>query len=190
MRTCKAGGPEAKVMICSIPLQLVLPNDLSALLCFHLSVWFVLPFLLASPFSLCSFLSSVSPSPLCAGACQAHRTDRDAFLCTQVAHPEMLFFFPSFGDECTSASSSDASSLSELTDNPRQCVDAHTREGACVYWEGRYLYLLLWESVIWKVCDGEMSAAAPPRSSLNPLSCVVRSCHISSIVSSNKKKPS
>lgn len=38
MRTCKAGGPEAKVMICSIPLQLVLPNDLSALLCFHLSV--------------------------------------------------------------------------------------------------------------------------------------------------------
>lgn len=76
--------------------------------------------------SLCWGLSS--------SASQEGQTRFSMLLSTQVEPTLKCFFFypsrfPSFGDECTS---SDASSLSELTDNPCQCVDAHTRDGVCV----------------------------------------------------------
>lgn len=204
MRTCKAGGPEAKVMICTIPLQLVFPNDLSALLCFHLLVWFVplSPFFLASPFPfvLSSPLSRLLFSVLGLVKLSLTRRTDTLFYAAQHtgrAHPEMFFFIlPAFHPLVTSAllptpPHSQSSQIIPVN------VWMLTPGTVCVcVLGGRYLYLVVCESVIKKVrgavvfvCDGEMSAAAPPRSSLNPLSCVVRSCHISSIVSSNKKNP-
>lgn len=111
MRTCKAGGPEAKVMICTIPLQLVFPNDLSALLCFHLLVWFVplSPFFLASPFPfvLSSPLSRLLFSVLGLVKLSLTRRTDTLFYAAQHtgrAHPEMFFFIlPAFHPLVTSA---------------------------------------------------------------------------------------
>lgn len=96
------------------------------------------------------------------------------------------------------------SQCSELccTDNPPVgafvCACAHSRD--FVHSEG-CAFVCRCVCVFKKVCEagrlcgssvgvcmtGRVSAAAQPQSSLNPLSCVVHSCHISPIVSTDKE---
>lgn len=92
------------------------------------------------------------------------------------------------------------SECSELccTDNPPVSVFV------CVYWKGVPLFVGVCVCVFEKACAAECcaasrvsvgvcvvkergSAAPQPPSSLNPLSCVVHSCHIRPIVSTDKE---
>lgn len=80
----------------------------------------------------------------------------------------------------------------------RLCVRVRTVVTLCIQ---RGVPLFVGVCVFKKVCEagrlcgssvgmcmtGRVSAAAQPQSSLNPLSCVVHSCHISPIVSTDKE---